>query len=168
MPSTNKHSAVLQLGFRPFFAAAGLFSVLGTLAWAGMYIAGLDLATMMMQPIVWHAHEMIFGYTMAVIAGFLLTAVRNWTGVQTLHGLPLLLLLLLWLAARLLSLAGSVVPPLILAGIDGAFLAGLTVALAIPVVRVGQWKQFGIISKILLLMASNAVWRLYTSDADDD
>lgn len=158
MVSTDKRSAVLQLGFRPFFAAAGIFSVAGTLAWTGMYITGLDFTAMKMQPLVWHAHEMIFGYTMAVIAGFLLTAVRNWTGVQTLHGVPLLLLLLLWLAGRLLFLATSEVPPLILAAVDCAFLASLTVALAVPIARVKQWKQFGIISKILLLMASNAVF----------
>ena len=98
--------SILNLGFRPFFAGAALFSVVSTLAWMGMYM--FDWRWQPALPgLTWHAHEMVFGYGMAVIAGFLLTAVRNWTGVQTLHGLPLLLLFTLWLTARILLLAGD-------------------------------------------------------------
>lgn len=152
------HPAILNLGFRPFFAAAALFSVLATLAWSGMYLASLQMESMILPPVTWHAHEMIFGYSQAVIAGFLLTAVRNWTGIQTLHGVPLLLLLLVWLAGRMLFLLGSHVPLSVLAIVDCLFMAWLIIALLIPITRARQWKQSGILSKLLLLLASNMVF----------
>jgi uncharacterized protein involved in response to NO len=106
----------------------------------------------------WHAHEMTFGYGMAVIAGFLLTAVKNWTGVQTLHGIPLLLLFLLWLTARLLLLAGGTGVLVWAALADGLFNVLLVLALAWPVFKVRQFKQFGIVSKILLLTLANLLF----------
>ncbi|MDH5515664.1 MAG: NnrS family protein, partial [Gammaproteobacteria bacterium] len=152
------YPAILNLGFRPFFAAAALFSVFTVLAWAGMYLAGWDLQSMALPPSTWHAHEMIFGYGQAVIAGFLLTAVGNWTGKQMLHGYPLLALLLLWLAARLLFLAGEHVSTALLAGVDCAFTVFLIIALLRPILEAGQMKQLGIISKLVLMLASNLLF----------
>ena len=152
------YPAILNLGFRPFFAAAALFSVFTILAWTGIYLAGWDLQSTALPPVTWHAHEMIFGYSQAVIAGFLLTAVGNWTGKQMLHGYPLLALLLLWLAARVLFLAGENVSTLLLASIDCAFTIFLIIALLIPILQVGQMKQLGIISKLVLLLASNLLF----------
>ena len=155
-PVQHTGTAILNLGFRPFFAGAALFSVLAMLLWTGVYALGWDW-----QPglpvVTWHAHEMVYGYAMAVIAGFLLTAVRNWTGVQTLQGLPLLLLFLLWLTARLLLAAG---PDLLAwaALADGLFNLLLLAALAWPVYKVRQFKQIGILSKILLLMLANLLF----------
>jgi uncharacterized protein involved in response to NO len=137
---------------------AAVFAVLSMLAWTGVVVFGWQTDFMVLPATTWHAHEMIYGYSLAVIAGFLLTAVRNWTGVQTLHGAPLLLLLLLWLAGRLLLLAGAAVPLQIVALVDGLFLVWLIGALLVPVIRVRQWKQLGIISKLLLLLLSNAVF----------
>jgi uncharacterized protein involved in response to NO len=162
------HPAILNLGFRPFFAAAGLFSILSMLAWAGMYFAGLDMHSMTLPPTIWHAHEMIYGYSMAVIAGFLLTAVKNWTGIQTLHGIPLLMLLLAWLAGRILFLAGDTVPLMLMAGMDCAFTAGLIIALLVPILKARQWMQLGILSKLLLLLASNLVFYAGMQGALDD
>jgi len=93
-----------------------------------------------------------------VIAGFLLTAVKNWTGVQTLYGLPLLLLWLLWLAARLLLLAGGDGMLAWAALADGLFNLLLVAALAWPIFRVRQFKQFGVLSKVLLLMLANQLF----------
>jgi uncharacterized protein involved in response to NO len=137
---------------------AAVFAVLSMLAWTGVVVFGWQTDFMVLPATTWHAHEMIYGYSLAVIAGFLLTAVRNWTGVQTLHGAPLLLLLLLWLAGRLLLLAGAAVPLQIVALVDGLFMVWLIGALLVPVIRVRQWKQLGIISKLLLLLLSNAVF----------
>ena len=78
------NSAVLSLGFRPFFAVAAIFSILATVAWLGAWLPGREWPGGSMTAMGWHAHEMIFGYAMAVVAGFLLTAARNWTGVQLL------------------------------------------------------------------------------------
>jgi uncharacterized protein involved in response to NO len=151
-------TAFLNLGFRPFFTMAVVFSILSMLAWAGVVVFGWQADFAGLPATAWHAHEMVYGYSVAVIAGFLLTAVMNWTGVQTLHGIPLLLLSLLWLAGRLLLFTGAAVPLQIVALLDGLFMVWLIGALLVPVIRVRQWKQLGIISKVLLLLLSNGVF----------
>jgi uncharacterized protein involved in response to NO len=150
--------ALLNLGFRPFFTVATVFSVVAVLIWLGVYVLGWPWPQQQLSPLVWHAHEMVFGYAMAVIAGFLLTAVKNWTAVQTLRGLPLLLLVVAWLAGRVLLLAGSHVPLYWAALADCVFGVGLTLALAYPIFKVRQWKQLGILSKIVLLLCSNLLF----------
>jgi uncharacterized protein involved in response to NO len=155
MQPAPAYPAILNLGFRPFFAAAALFSVLATLAWSVMYLVNWNIHPGMLPAVTWHAHEMVYGYSQAVIAGFLLTAVGNWTGIQTARGMSLLLLFLAWLAGRILFLAGNAVPLIVLSCMDIAFTAGLIIALLVPVIKVRQWKQLGIISKLVLLLACN-------------
>lgn len=150
--------ALLNLGFRTFFAAAGVISVVAVLVWLGVYVLGWPWPSRQLPAITWHAHEMVFGYAMAVIAGFLLTAVKNWTGVQTLRGMPLLLLLVAWLAARVLLLAAGYVPLYWAAMADTVFGVGLVLALGYPIFKVRQWKQMGILSKIVLLLCSNLMF----------
>jgi uncharacterized protein involved in response to NO len=152
------HIAFLNLGFRPFFTLAAVFAVLSMLAWTGVMVFGWQPEFTRLPATTWHAHEMIYGYALAVIAGFLLTAVKNWTGIQTLHGVRLLLLLLPWLAARLLLVTGAVVPMYLIALLDCLFMTGLIGALLAPVIKVRQWKHLGIISKLLLLLLSNGVF----------
>jgi uncharacterized protein involved in response to NO len=149
--------ALLNLGFRVFFAAASVFSVLAVLGWLGVYVLGWPWPQQI-PAVTWHAHEMVFGYAVAVIAGFLLTAVKNWTGIQTLHGLPLLLLVLAWLSGRVLLLAGTDTTLVWAALADCTFNAALVLAIAWPVFRVRQWQQLGILSKLLLLMFSNMLF----------
>ena len=155
-PVRHAGIAILNLGFRPFFSGAAMFSFVSMLAWTGLYVFNWHWQPAL-PGVTWHAHEMIFGYAMAVIAGFLLTAVRNWTGVQTLHGLPLLLLVLLWFLARLL-LAGDSSWLAWAALFDGLFNLLLVIALAWPVFKVRQFKQVGILSKVLLLMLANLLF----------
>ena len=155
-PARHAGIAILNLGFRPFFSGAAIFSFVSMLAWTGLYVFNWHWQPAL-PGVTWHAHEMIFGYAMAVIAGFLLTAVRNWTGVQTLHGLPLLLLFLLWFMARLL-LAGDSRWLAWAALLDGLFNLLLVIALAWPVFKVRQFKQIGILSKVLLLMLANLLF----------
>jgi uncharacterized protein involved in response to NO len=152
------HSAFLNLGFRPFFTVAAVFAVLSMLAWMGVTVFGWQPDFTELPATTWHAHEMIYGYSLAVIAGFLLTAVRNWTGIQTLHGVPLLLLLLLWLAGRLLLFTGAAVSLPVIALVDCLFMVCLIGALLVPIIKVSQWKQMGIISKLLLILLSNGVF----------
>lgn len=87
-------------GFRPFFLFAGVFAVVAAPLWVGA-LAGGPSPQGVLRGVVWHAHEMIFGFTLAVVAGFLLTAVENWTGRPTLRGPALLALVGLWVAARI-------------------------------------------------------------------
>ena len=70
---------LFRLAFRPFFLGASLFAVISVIVWLIVYVLGVDFTVSGMAVTTWHAHEMIFGYAMAVIAGFLLTAIRNWT-----------------------------------------------------------------------------------------
>lgn len=157
-PVPRGKTALLQLGFRPFFAGAAMFSLLSMLAWMGLYAFDMQWYQSSLPAMSWHAHEMVYGYGLAVIAGFLLTAVKNWTGVQTLHGIPLLLLFILWLAGRLLLAAGDRVQLVLAAGADCLFIALLVAAVAYPIVKVRQWKQLGILAIVVLLLAGNAVF----------
>ena len=151
---------ILRLGFRPFFLAAGIFSIVAMAIWMANYVFAVEFSFPGMAPTMWHAHEMMFGYVMAVVAGFLLTAIKNWTGEEVLRGKPLAFLFLLWLAARLLPLSGLMVSIEIIALIDVAFLFFLGLACLRPVLKVKQYKQIGIISKIFLLMLCNIVFYL--------
>jgi len=76
---------LFNLGFRPFFLGAAIFAIVSVIAWMVMLAFGLELKIYGLSPFIWHAHEMIFGYAMAVVSGFLLTAVKNWTNIQTPH-----------------------------------------------------------------------------------
>jgi len=130
------------------------------LIWYTAYSLGTSFPFAGLAPVTWHAHEMIYGYSLAVIVGFLLTAVGNWTGRPTVSGMPLLLLFVLWLLARLAVLVGSDAYRFIAAGLDLLFLAGSTLALTTPVVRARQWHNLAIIAVLVFLLISNLVFFL--------
>ncbi|MCK4833412.1 MAG: NnrS family protein, partial [Gammaproteobacteria bacterium] len=151
---------ILRLGFRPFFLAASIFSILAMLIWMASFVFSVEFTFSGISPNLWHAHEMMFGYVIAVVAGFLLTAIKNWTGEEVLRGKPLAFLFLLWLVARLLPLTGLMIPVEIIAVVDVAFLFFLGIACLRPVMKVKQYKQIGIVSKIFLLMLCNVAFYL--------
>jgi uncharacterized protein involved in response to NO len=151
---------ILRLGFRPFFLAAGIFAIISMAIWMASYVFTVEFAFSGLPANLWHAHEMIFGYAMAVVAGFLLTAIKNWTGIEVLRGVPLALLLALWLAARMMPLSGLAVPMIVVAITDVAFLLLLIIVCLRPVLKVKQYEQVGIISKLFLLMLCNVVFYL--------
>ena len=122
--------APLGLGFRPFFLLAAVAAVLMMLLWIMIWRGSLAPPAYY-DAVTWHSHEMLFGYTVAVIAGFLLTAVRNWTGIETWTGSRLGGLALLWLLGRLLPWVPGV-PVWLLIGVDIAFLPMLMISLAGP------------------------------------
>jgi uncharacterized protein involved in response to NO len=119
------------LGFRPFFLLAGSGAAVLMLSWLMSWHGHLATPAAYYGQVLWHAHEMLFGYIAAVIAGFLLTAVHNWTGQPTLAGWPLGGLAVLWLAGRLAPWFAGI-PPLLIAVIDMAFFPALLVALVKP------------------------------------
>ena len=157
-PFTGNY-ALTHLGFRPFFLSAGAFAVIGILLWTAIYSFNWQGLNAAYPPITWHAHEMIFGYTLAVVAGFLLTAIKNWIGQQTLHQAPLLLLTAIWLAARLLPFMQGLSLQAV-ASVDLLFMLALLAAVAIPVLRARQWQQAGIIAKVALMTLANALFYL--------
>jgi uncharacterized protein involved in response to NO len=134
-PSRRRAGPVLfSYGFRPFFLAAGLaaFILVPLWAWSLAAPAALPVAW---PPSLWHAHEMVFGFAAAAIAGFLLTAVPSWTGRKGFAGWPLVLLFALWLAARLVVAASGLLPRVLVAAVSLSFLPLLMGLLAWPLLR---------------------------------
>lgn len=157
-------AAFLSLGFRPFFLGAALFALSSILVWMSVYAFNYDPGLNYFPSLHWHAHEMIYGYSLAVIAGFLLTAITNWTGLKTLTGYPLLALFALWVSARLVPFIPMDNGLIIMFALDSLFCTYLVIAISIPVIKVRQWKQIGIISKVALLLLANVVFYLGALD----
>lgn len=157
---------LFALGFRPFFLLAGALPAVIMPLWLTRWL-GLWPLPAYYDPVTWHAHEMLYGYAGAVIAGFLLTAVRNWTGRPTLSGLPLAGLAGLWLLARLLPLYPAASTDAFIAFIDLAFLPSLLVAVAIPLVRHGKWQNTGLLAILALMIGGNGLvhFALLSGDA---
>ena len=132
----DRISILFQLGFRPFFLGAGMIAVLFMILWTASYSFGWAHSFPRMSSIHWHAHEMLYGYAMAVIAGFLLTAVCNWTGQPALQGTGLMLPFLLWLAARLASMLDLAVSPWLMLVCVLGFWILLNVAVMKPILKV--------------------------------
>lgn len=158
--------APLALGFRPFFLAGGWSAVLLMLLFLVGYMSGLWQSNYY-DFSLWHAHEMLFGFTMAVIAGFLLTAVRNWTGLDTPTGKALGWLAALWLAPRLLS-AMPLIPPALLAILDILFLPVLAVVLGRVLYKAGLTKNYIVPALLLLMCGANIAIHLEILGLVDD
>lgn len=149
--------SLFELGFRPFFLGAGIFAIATIALWAAVYLLGVSIPMQSMSPFQWHAHEMIYGYAMAVIAGFLLTAVKNWTGISTLSGTWLAYLFVFWLIARIcFAIGGSLLG--YAAGFDVLFSVVLLIAICRPIVISRQWKQMAIVSKVGIMLVLNAMF----------
>lgn len=128
-PRVRLELPILALGFRPFFLAAGLSAVLTLLVWLAM-LHGAVAMDGYYAGTTWHAHELLFGYGLAAIAGFLLTAVRNWTGLATATGAELGALVLLWTLGRVAPLLP--LPAILVAILDLSFPALLALSLFKP------------------------------------
>jgi uncharacterized protein involved in response to NO len=148
--------AILGYGFRPFFFLAGLSAVLGLALWlaekAGVLFVPTDFA-----PPTWHAHEMLFGFTVAAIAGFLLTAIPNWTGRLPLQGGPLLALVLLWVAGRLAVATSAAIGARTAAAVDLAFLVVLLLVVAREIVAGKNWRNLPMLAAIAALLVANGL-----------
>jgi uncharacterized protein involved in response to NO len=150
---------IFALGFRPFFLSAAIFAVVLLARWVFTF-AGSHEFPNYYGALGWHSHEMIFGYTVAVIAGFLLTAARNWTDLQTAAGAPLAALVALWLAARLMPFLPELFSSWLMAAVDIAFLPALLTALAIPLLRSGQKRNLIFLLIIAALVVANLLVHL--------
>jgi uncharacterized protein involved in response to NO len=146
-------------GFRPFFLGAAGFAVISMMAWLAVYRFGLPIDFTGLSPSQWHAHEMVFGFATAVIAGFLLTAAWNWTDLETASGVPLALLFVAWAIARALMLPGTVWLWFAFAA-DMVFLLGLAIVVARPILKVRQKRQAPVLLMLTLLTAANLAFYL--------
>lgn len=146
----RRTSPLAAKGFRPFFLLAGAFAALILPIWL-LTLAGVLGGARYVDPMTWHAHEMIFGFVLAVLAGFLLTAVGNWTGRETLVGGPLLATCALWVAGRAAMAAADLLPRGVPALLDLAFVPVLAVAIGRPVVAARSFRNFVMIAALTVL-----------------
>lgn len=154
-PAAPRGFALWQLGFRPFYLLASVFAALSILLW-GLQFSGRLSASYLSAPL-WHGHEMLFGFTLAVVVGFLFTAGRNWTGLPTPTGTPLAALAALWVLGRVLVLtpwgwASALV--------NAAFPLAAAVALGIPFVRAGNRRNYFFLAMLVLLALATLVVHL--------
>lgn len=160
MSTTSKpirQIAILSLGFRPFFLASALFAVVMIGLWVPWFLGFFALPSAL-PPASWHAHELLFGFVPAVIAGFLLTAVPNWTGRPPIAGWALLGLLLLWLAGRIAVAASTYLDPVTTAAVDIAFPLVLALLVGREIVAARSWRNLKIVAVLLGLVAADVLF----------
>jgi uncharacterized protein involved in response to NO len=148
----------LSYGFRPFFLCAALFGGMAVPAWV-LIVAGVSNPAFLYAPRDWHVHEMLFGFLPAVMAGFLLTAIPNWTGRTPVRGIPLMSLLVLWLTGRLLLAVpwSTLVVPAI---VDGSFLVVLAAIVWWEIAAGGSWGPAPIGVVISLYAGANLLFHV--------
>lgn len=142
-----------SLGFRPFFLAGALWACVAVFGWLPQYFGEFS-ATAEFSALDWHAHEALFGFIGAVIGGFLLTAIPNWTGAAPLRGRALAALVGLWLAGRI-AVAWPGLPIVIAAAIDGGFLIALLALAGRDVMGARNWRNLRVLGLLTLLAAAN-------------
>ncbi|MGA8709379.1 MAG: NnrS family protein [Steroidobacteraceae bacterium] len=151
-------SNLFAYGFRSQFLLAGLAGLLLVPLWALSFVVGLPVGSGW-PPTLWHAHEMLFGFIISAIAGFMLTAVPSWTGQKGFAGRPLIVLALLWLAARVLIASPALWPALLVSAIDLAFLPVLALFIAWPLLRENN-RNTPLLGILGVLWLSNLVFHL--------
>lgn len=149
--------ALFRLGFRPFFFAAGLSGAVLMLLWT-LFLGQGWWSIHYYPPTAWHGHEMLFGYSVAVVVGFLLTAVRNWTQIETVKNGWLAALAGLWLAGRIAPFLP--LPPALIAAVDASFLPLAAAFIAWPIVKARQYNNLIFLPILSLMALANLLFHL--------
>jgi uncharacterized protein involved in response to NO len=136
----SRQPAVLSYAFRPMFLAAGSWAVVAIAIWLAVLLGYIRLPTRF-DPVAWHIHEMLFGFVMAAVAGFLLTAIPNWTGRLPVRGRPLAMLASLWLLGRIACLISADLPAWLAIAADLSFPATLLAAAVREIVAGRNWRN---------------------------
>lgn len=152
-------SHLFSVGFRPFFLGASWLAVIWIGLWISFLISGIP-SHGAISPILWHGHEMLFGFAMAVIAGFLLTAIQNWTGLKPVTPAQLAALALLWLAARLAFAFPGSVPLWLISIIDLAFLPCLCLIVSRTLIRAENSRNYVFIGLLSAFWILNVMMHL--------
>jgi uncharacterized protein involved in response to NO len=156
VPRYRAHSGptILSAGFRPFFLGAAVWAAVAIPIWLGAFAEGLVVPTGLAPP-VWHAHEMIFGFAAATVAGFLLTAIPNWTGRMPLQGMPLATLVSLWAIGRIGLLASAEIGAPAAAVADLSFPAVFLAVVAREILAGKNWRNLPVLGALALLLIGN-------------
>ncbi len=158
-PIVLSSSAWLSHGFRPFFLAAGLWALLALALWIDLWWTGQALPSRF-DPLDWHIHEMLFGFVMAAVAGFLLTAVPNWTGGLPVRGRPLAVLVGLWLLGRIACLISALGPAGLAMAADMMFPLVLVATIGREILARRQWRSLPMVAPVAILGLANLLMHL--------
>ncbi|MES0126953.1 NnrS family protein [Mesorhizobium sp. C420B] len=158
-PRAYTGPAFLSYGFRPFFFLGSLYAALSILLWLPMYAGELDAHSAFVA-VDRHIHEMLFGYLPAIVTGFLLTAIPNWTGRLPVQGLPLLALVVLWLAGRAAVFFSADIGWEAAAVIDGSFLLTVAAAAAREIIAGRNWRNLKVLLPLAVLACANGVFHI--------
>jgi uncharacterized protein involved in response to NO len=149
--------ALFSYGFRPFFLAAASWAAFNILLWTPQYLGFVAVPTEF-SALDWHIHEMLYGYVAAAVAGFLLTAIPNWTGRLPVNGWPLVGLVVLWLAGRVAILLSADIGAIAAALIDVSFLFALAAVAAREIVAGKNWRNLRVMIVLFVLILGNIVF----------
>ena len=149
--------ALLSLGLRPFFLGAAIWAALIILIWLPVLWGMISLPSEF-SPVAWHSHELIFGYLPAVMTGFLLTAIPNWTGRLPVVGMPLLGLFGLWLAGRVAIVTSAWIGAPLAAVIDLSFLALVALVMAREIISSNNTRSLRLLAIVILMLGANALF----------
>jgi len=150
---------LLTAGFRPFFLAAAGWGTLAMAAWLPLLTGALELPSRF-DPLSLHIHEMLFGFIMAAVGGFLLTAIPNWTGRPPVAGLPLAVLLGLWMLGRIACLVSATLPFWLVVVADLSFAVALEVVAARELLAAGNRRNYALLAPVMLLAIANLLTHL--------
>lgn len=154
----------LTQGFRPFFLAAAIWAAAALALWIVMFVTGAALPSRF-DPLTWHIHEMLFGFVMAAIAGFLLTAISNWTQRPPVNGRPLALLAGLWLLGRIACLVSALVPAWLAVAADLSFPVVLVGVVTGEIVAGRNWRNLPMVVPVTVLGIANLLMHLEAAGA---
>ena len=158
-PAEYAGPAFLSAGFRPFFLLAALFAAAAVPVWLAAYTHGYAVPGVL-PAMLWHAHEMIYGYGLAAVTGFLLTAIPNWTGRLPIAGVPLAALAVLWMGGR----GAMFTSPVAAAAVDLAYTVVLAAVVAREVIAAQRFHNLPVVGTLVFLLAGNALVHLHALD----
>ena len=162
---TWRGAALLSYGFRPFFLGGAIWGGLAMVLWLAMLAGNLSLPTRF-DPVSWHAHEFLFGYLGAIVAGFLLTAIPNWTGRLPVAGWPLVGLLALWVSGRIAVAVSELWSPVLTAATDLAFPVVFALVAIREIVAGHNWRNLVVVFLLVVLTGGNAVFHWEAAQGD--
>jgi uncharacterized protein involved in response to NO len=164
MKLTPSHP-VFDLAFRPFFIVGSLFGIIALLIWAAL-LSNNAFLNPLYPPQLWHGHEMVYGFVAAFLVGFLLTAIQNWTGLRSVHGLSLLLLVILWLAGRVVMWPGIEIHGWLRFVADGSFLLLSAFFVGRLLQRKAQKRNYFAVVALLILLVDNFIFHYALHDGN--
>jgi len=155
----SQHPAVFSNAFRPLFLAAASWAIIGIAVWLAIFLGYLQLPTRF-DPLTWHIHEMLFGFVLAAVGGFLLTAIPNWTSRLPVRGRPLAVLTGLWLLGRIACLISAEIPAWLAIAADLSFPVTLLTVAAREIIAGRNWRNLPMTAPVAVFTVADLLMHL--------